>query len=145
MLFNRSHWPGTSAPPETPNRGILWATSRLMPDALNAWTLFQTIKRIFTQHSTKAEYTMQGMIQLLGDIGAGQDFHIRPEFPRGSPSVIRVDNITLMHFSIYHDGLIVLQPLSVKDNGGKKTGETHMCMSSSCNWIPTSWNFCRGE
>lgn len=46
------------------------------------------------------------------------------KFPRGSEPAIAVDNIPLMFFNIYYDGLFVLQPLSVKDNlKGKKKNQ----------------------
>lgn len=115
--------------PNSPNNGIRWVTNLHTPEAL-ALTLFQTIKRIFTQRRTKggAHNTRHDSITWEAS-RTGQYFHIRPEFPRGSPSVMRLDNITLMHFNIYHYGLIVLQPLSVKHNKKKNRGS--MCISSS--------------
>lgn len=124
--------------PNSPNNGIRQVTSLRTPEAL-ALTLFQTIKRIFTQLRTKGGAHNARHDSITWEASrAGQYFHIRPEFPCGSPSVMRLDNITLMHFNIYHYGLIVLQPLSVKHTKKKNGGS--MCISSSYVWIPYSRN-----
>lgn len=63
---------------------------------------------------------MQDMIQLLGrHLALGNIFISGRSFPAGRRLSRGLDNITLMHFNIYHHGLIVLQPLSVKHNEAK--------------------------
>lgn len=87
-----------------------WSYGSLL--ILNVLTLFQTIKLIFPQYKVRIHNARYESITWRHS-APGNIFISGWNFPRGSTSIIRMDNIALMPFNIYHDGLIVMQPLGV--------------------------------